>query len=210
MTACQEEKQSTVDSYIDTLKRLRARILRVRPDMDILEMSSFSTTKLDPTQASEQGRPHKHQNKGDNHLVWMGYSTTSIVLAWFGSLYHLFGPMKQGLRGKHYEDNEEVKNSVKTWQKEQPIQILRGWNTYRTLIKRWNVALERGGDYVEKKKFNPHKISFILMYFGVLSTRRSQTTHKKVLLFDSPSYLVSGCISSFIPNFYNKVLETIW
>ncbi|GFR73167.1 histone-lysine N-methyltransferase SETMAR [Elysia marginata] len=35
--------------------------------------------------------------------------------------YHLFGPMKQALRGKHYENDEEVKSAVKTWLKEQRI-----------------------------------------------------------------------------------------
>ncbi|GFR65160.1 mariner transposase [Elysia marginata] len=46
------------DSYIDTLKRLRARILRERPDMDIgnVLIMSYCTTMLDPTQASEQER----------------------------------------------------------------------------------------------------------------------------------------------------------
>ncbi|GFR60587.1 histone-lysine N-methyltransferase SETMAR [Elysia marginata] len=37
--------------------------------------------------------------------------------------YHLFGPMKQGLRGKHCETGEELKNALKTWLKEQLIQF---------------------------------------------------------------------------------------
>ncbi|GFR59857.1 histone-lysine N-methyltransferase SETMAR [Elysia marginata] len=35
--------------------------------------------------------------------------------------YHLFRSMIKGLRGKHYENDEEVKKAVKTWLKEQPI-----------------------------------------------------------------------------------------
>ncbi|GFR81392.1 histone-lysine N-methyltransferase SETMAR [Elysia marginata] len=58
--------------------------------------------------------------------------------------YHLFGPMKQSLRGKHYENDEEVKNGVKTWLKEQPIQFYEA--EIRALVKRCDVALERGGD----------------------------------------------------------------
>ncbi|GFS09029.1 transposase [Elysia marginata] len=58
--------------------------------------------------------------------------------------YHLFGPMKKGLRGKQYENDEEVKNAVKTWLKEQPVQFYQAG--IRALVKRWNVALERGGD----------------------------------------------------------------
>lgn len=80
------------DSYIGTLKSLRARILRLRPVLVAwtLEMSSLCMTMLDPTQASEQGRQlsclgglHYHMHRT--------------------CLYHLFVSMKQGLRGKHYE-----------------------------------------------------------------------------------------------------------
>ncbi|GFR63115.1 transposase [Elysia marginata] len=62
--------------------------------------------------------------------------------------YHLFGPMKQELRGNYYENDEELKNAVKTWQKEQPIKFYEAG--IHALVKRWNVALERRGDYVEK------------------------------------------------------------
>ena len=33
--------------------------------------------------------------------------------------YYLFGPTKEGLRGKHYSSDEEVKTAVKKWLKEQ-------------------------------------------------------------------------------------------
>ncbi|GFR80601.1 transposase [Elysia marginata] len=92
--------------------------------------------------------------------------------------YHLFGPVKKGLRDKH-NDNEEVKSAVKTWLKERPIQFYKAG--IRALVKRCNTALERGGDYVEKLKFNHHKVIFILMHFDVFSTKRSPTAHKKAL-----------------------------
>ncbi|GFR76752.1 histone-lysine N-methyltransferase SETMAR [Elysia marginata] len=66
--------------------------------------------------------------------------------------YHLFGPMKQCWRGKHYENDEEVKSAVKTWLKEQPIDCLqvRGWksgiHSPCNAIESMNVALERGSD----------------------------------------------------------------
>ncbi|GFR95579.1 histone-lysine N-methyltransferase SETMAR [Elysia marginata] len=104
---------------------------------------------LEPTQASEQGRQPPRLG---------------------GLLYHihrtrLFGPIKQALRGKHCENDEAVKSAVKSWLKEQPIQFYEAG--VRALVKRWNVDLDRGGDYVEKLKFNPHKISFNLMHFDV-------------------------------------------
>ncbi|GFS07678.1 histone-lysine N-methyltransferase SETMAR [Elysia marginata] len=43
--------------------------------------------------------------------------------------YHLFGPMKQGLRGKHYEDDEEVKKCSQDVAERATNTILRGWNT---------------------------------------------------------------------------------
>ncbi|GFR62198.1 histone-lysine n-methyltransferase [Elysia marginata] len=74
--------------------------------------------------------------------------------------------MKQGLRGKHYEDDKEVKNAVKTWLKEQPIQFYEAG--IRAFLKRWNVALERGGDYDEKEKSNVHKKSPVAPHFELL------------------------------------------
>ncbi|GFR83103.1 endoplasmic reticulum metallopeptidase 1 [Elysia marginata] len=58
-------------SYIDTLKRLLAGILRVRPDMDIRKC---------PLIARQCSNPYKDQNKGNNRLVWVDYTITPIVL----------------------------------------------------------------------------------------------------------------------------------
>ncbi|GFR89044.1 histone-lysine n-methyltransferase [Elysia marginata] len=92
---------------------------------------------LEPTQASEQERQSTRLGGPLHHI-----HRTRLI----GSLYHLFGPMKQGLGGKHYENDEKVKNPVKTRLKEQPVQFYEAGK--RALVKRWNVALERGGDYV--------------------------------------------------------------
>ncbi|GFS18061.1 histone-lysine N-methyltransferase SETMAR [Elysia marginata] len=136
----------------------------------------------------DNARPHT-SIKTRETIALMGWTTLphpSYSPNFAPSDYYLFGPMKQGLRGKHFENDEDVKNAVKTCQKEQPIQFYEAGIC--ALVKRWIVALDRGGDYVEKKKFNSHKISFIFMYFDVFSTKRSPTTHKKALLFDLPSY----------------------
>ena len=46
--------------------------------------------------------------------------------------------MKEGLRGKHYASDEEVKTVVIKWLKEH-VHI---WS--------WNIAIERNGNYVKK------------------------------------------------------------
>ncbi|GFS16492.1 histone-lysine N-methyltransferase SETMAR [Elysia marginata] len=103
------------DSYIDTLKRLRARILRVRPDMDIgnVVLVHDNARILTSIRTRET-------------IASFGWTTLPHPL-YLSDLapsdYHLFGSMKQGLRGKHYENDEELKSPVKTWLKEQPIQF---------------------------------------------------------------------------------------
>ncbi|GFR65691.1 transposase [Elysia marginata] len=103
------------DSYIDTLKRLRARILRVRPDMDIenvllLHDNARHNTSIRTREATAP-------------FGWTTLPHPSYLPDLVPSDYHLFGPMKQGLRDKHFQNDEKVKNAVKTWQKEQPIQF---------------------------------------------------------------------------------------
>ena len=76
--------------------------------------------------------------------------------------YDLFGPMKEGLWGKHYARNEELKTAVMKWLKEQSTDFYKAG--IHALIWSWKIAIERNGDYVEKKGYDPQRISFILMY----------------------------------------------
>ena len=57
--------------------------------------------------------------------------------------------MKQDLRFKHYEDDEEVKKSSEDVTKRATNTILRGWMEYMSL-KVMECFLGTGGDYVEK------------------------------------------------------------
>ena len=62
--------------------------------------------------------------------------------------YHLFGPMKEGLQGNQYGNDNEVKTAVLNWLRHQPAEF---YNTgIHAFVHRWTLALERGGDYVEK------------------------------------------------------------
>ena len=56
--------------------------------------------------------------------------------------------MKESLRGKHYASDEEMKTAVIKWLKEQSTEFYE--TGIHALIQRWNIAIERNGDYVEK------------------------------------------------------------
>ena len=62
--------------------------------------------------------------------------------------YHLLGSMYEGLRGKHYSSDKEVKSVVKRCLKEKSTELYGAG--IHALIRRWNIAIERNGDYVEK------------------------------------------------------------
>ena len=49
---------------------------------------------------------------------------------------------------QHFDDDNEVKRAVKAWLKDQPKQFYEA--VIHALVKRWTVAIERGGDYVGK------------------------------------------------------------
>ncbi|GFR97893.1 histone-lysine N-methyltransferase SETMAR [Elysia marginata] len=136
LNSCQEEKESALDSFINTLKRLRARILRKRPDMDIGNVLLLH--------GNTQRRTSIRTRETIALFGWTTLPHPSYSLDSASSDYHLFSPMKQGLRGKHNED-EKVKNADKIWLKGKQIQFYEAG--IRDFVKRWNVALERGGDY---------------------------------------------------------------
>ena len=56
--------------------------------------------------------------------------------------------MKEGLRSKHYSSDEKVKSVVKKWLKEQSTEFYGAG--IQAVIRKWNIAIERNGDYVEK------------------------------------------------------------
>jgi len=62
--------------------------------------------------------------------------------------FHLFGPLKEGLRGKHFQSNEEVKNQVRKWLRDQPKEFY-AKGIYK-LAERWDKCISVAGDYVEK------------------------------------------------------------
>ena len=62
--------------------------------------------------------------------------------------FHLFGPMKEHLRGQKFADGDEVMEAVQSWLKATPKSFfLEG---IRKLVDRWTKCVPKQGDYVEK------------------------------------------------------------
>jgi len=62
--------------------------------------------------------------------------------------FHLFGPMKEHLRGQKFADDNEVTEAVQSWSKATPKSFfLEG---IRKLVDRWTKCIAKQGDYVEK------------------------------------------------------------
>jgi histone-lysine N-methyltransferase SETMAR len=62
--------------------------------------------------------------------------------------FHLFGPLKDALRGTRFEDDESVIHAVRTWLHEQET----GWyrEEMHALVSHWRKAIDLDADYVEK------------------------------------------------------------
>ena len=115
--------------------------------------------------------------------------------------YHLFGLMKEGLRGKH-TSNEEVKTAVIKWLKKKTVKrILRGWNTYSHSKvehcyweKRW---LMRSRDVIQRRP-----VSFWYSCVGNYSCTTEKSiafglaqVYKYMLLKNMPWAYNSGALS---------------
>ena len=62
--------------------------------------------------------------------------------------YHLFGPMKEPLRGVRYEGQKDIERAVKDSLSRFPTEWFR--EGIKKLERRWTKCLELEGDYVEK------------------------------------------------------------
>jgi len=62
--------------------------------------------------------------------------------------FHLFGPVKEHLRGQKFADDDEVMEAVLSWLKATPKSLfLEGTPK---LVDRWTKCVAKQGDYVEK------------------------------------------------------------
>ena len=96
-------KGATINSdvYIDTLKKSKARIRRVRPALEISKVLL----------QHDNARPHTNLKTRE---VISSFGWTTILHPPYSpdlapSDFHLFGPFKESLRGRHFSSDEEVK-----------------------------------------------------------------------------------------------------
>ena len=87
---------------------------------------------LDHTQASGQGETIA--SFGRITLLHPPYSPDLVP-----SNYHLFDPMKEVLRGKHYTSDEEVKTAVMKYLKEHSTEFYE--DGIHALIRKWKLLL---------------------------------------------------------------------
>jgi len=97
----------------------------------------------------DNARPHTANKTVEtiNHLGFevLEHCAYSPDLA--PSDYHLFGPLKNALRGRRFSTDNEVRETVHKWLRDQPKTFLEG---IRKLVDCWTKCIEKEGDYVEK------------------------------------------------------------
>ena len=62
--------------------------------------------------------------------------------------YHLFGPLKEALRGRRFTSDEEVKETVHEWLAAQPKTFFS--EGIQKLLEYWNKCIVKHWDYIEK------------------------------------------------------------
>jgi hypothetical protein len=64
------------------------------------------------------------------------------------SYFNLFGPMKRGLGGKRFRNNDEVIAAVQSWVHKQPQTFFE--TVIKKLPERWHKCMAVNGVYIEK------------------------------------------------------------
>ena len=62
--------------------------------------------------------------------------------------YFLYLQLKKQLKGNHYDSDEEVIAAIRQWCREQLTEFFA--DGIRQLVRRWQLCIDRDGDYVEK------------------------------------------------------------
>ena len=123
------------DVYIDTLKKLKAKIRRVS---SALEMSKVLLQH-------HNARPHTSLKTRE---IVSSFGWTTILHAPYlpdlvPSDFHFFRSLKESLRGRYFS-SDEVKTAVRKWLKTQPVQFYN--EEICALIKRWEKVVWKVGD----------------------------------------------------------------
>jgi histone-lysine N-methyltransferase SETMAR len=133
-------KGETINSvrYQETLKKLNRSIRLKRPDLQgvILHHDNARPHTANATTAAIAA-------KGWTVLPHPAYSPDLAP-----SDFHMFGPLKDYLRGQRFEDDDAVKSAVKAWIRQcAPEFFVNGFINWRN---RWEKCVARSGDYIEK------------------------------------------------------------
>lgn len=134
------EPGTTINSerYIRTLKNLKKRLTRVRKH------------KRNILLQHDNARPHTaHATVEAIHnlnFTVLPHPAYSPDLA--PCDYHLFPKMKESLRGKRYDSNDDVMNTVRTWLRKQSVEFY--CDGIQKLVHRWRKCVAVRGTYVEK------------------------------------------------------------
>ena len=133
---------ATINSevYCATLRKLKKRVQRVRRHKNANELLILH----------DNARPHTSLRTREEltKLQWtvLPHPPYSPDLA--PSDFHLFGPMKDALRGKHYADDGEVIDAARRWLRHRPVEWYNAG--IQALTSRWRKAVALNGEYVEK------------------------------------------------------------
>ena len=125
------------EKYISTLRTLKARLRRVRSGRDSILQHDNARSHT-----SRQTQDALAQLK----LPALPHPAYSPDLAL--SDYFLFLQLKKHLKGNHYDSDEEVVAAVRQWCREQSPEFFA--DGIRQLVRRWQLCVDRDGDYVEK------------------------------------------------------------
>lgn len=128
------------ESYVCTLQKLQQRLRRIRPAIAMHDVLLHH----------DNARPHCSliTMEAIKKFGWtvLPHPAYSPDLA--PSDYHLFGKLKDDLRGIHFPDDESLVTAAKQWLKAAGEEFYRAG--IQALVSRWRKAVELNGDYIEK------------------------------------------------------------
>ena len=126
--------------YINTSKKLNARIRRVR---SALEMSKVLLQH-------DNTRPHTSLKTCEviRSFGWTTISHPPYSPDLAPSDFHLFEPLKESVSGRHFSSDEKVKSAVGKWLKTQPVEFYN--KEICVLVKRREKVVLKAGDYIDK------------------------------------------------------------
>jgi histone-lysine N-methyltransferase SETMAR len=128
------------ESYVRTLQKLQKRLRRIRP----------TRAMQDVLLQHDNARPHSSLRTMEviTKFGWTVVPHPAYSPDLAPSDYHLFGKLKDGLRGTHFPDDESLVTAAKQWLKDAGGEFYRAG--IQALVPRWRKAVELNGDYVEK------------------------------------------------------------